>query len=101
MEAAAARLSITSPLPEFTSRVCPALCEAACNLGTVDGQPVTIHDNERALSDWEWEHGGPARFPRPGRNAPCVAVIGLGPRRPCERMGPCEARGACHGRRAR
>ena len=29
---AAARLSLTSPMPEFTSRVCPALCEAACNL---------------------------------------------------------------------
>ena len=79
MEAAAERLALTSPLPEFTSRVCPALCEAACNLGTVDGQPVTIHDNERAISDWEWEHGGPARFPAPGRNAPRVTVVGSGP----------------------
>ena len=34
---AAERLSLTSPMPEFTSRVCPALCEAACNLGSVDG----------------------------------------------------------------
>ena len=34
------RLSLTSPMPEFTSRVCPALCEAACNLGSVDGQPT-------------------------------------------------------------
>ena len=33
---AAERLSLTSPMPEFTSRVCPALCEAACNLGSVD-----------------------------------------------------------------
>ena len=40
---AAERLSLTSPMPEFTSRVCPALCEAACNLGSVDGQPTTIH----------------------------------------------------------
>lgn len=79
MEAAAERLTLTSPLPEFTSRVCPALCEAACNLGTVDGQPVTIHDNERAISDWEWEHGGPARIPAPGRNAPRVTVVGSGP----------------------
>lgn len=79
METAAERLALTSPLPEFTSRVCPALCEAACNLGTVDGQPVTIHDNERAISDWEWEHGGPARFPAPGRNAPRVTVVGSGP----------------------
>ena len=51
---AAERLSLTSPMPEFTSRVCPALCEAACNLGSVDGQPTTIHDNERAISDHEW-----------------------------------------------
>ena len=58
---AAKRLSLTSPLPEFTSRVCPALCEAACNLGR-DDEPETIHDNERAISDWEWAHGGPARF---------------------------------------
>ena len=50
---AAARLALTSPLPEFTSRVCPALCEAACNLGSVDGEPTTIHDNERAISDRE------------------------------------------------
>ena len=39
---AAERLSLTSPMPEFTSRVCPALCEAACNLGSVDGQPTTM-----------------------------------------------------------
>ena len=52
MDEAAQRLALTSPLPEFTSRVCPALCEAACNLGTVDGEPTTIHDNERFISDW-------------------------------------------------
>ena len=79
MEAAAERLALTSPLPEFTSRVCPALCEAACNLGTVDGQPVTIHDNERAISDWEWAHGGPARFSPVAPDAPRVAVVGSGP----------------------
>ena len=39
---AAERLSLTSPMPEFTSRVCPALCEAACNLGSVDGQPTGV-----------------------------------------------------------
>ena len=62
---AAARLALTSPLPEFTSRVCPALCEAACNLGTVNGEPTTIHDNERAISDWEWAPPPPA-LPAPG-----------------------------------
>ena len=56
MREAAERLALTSPLPEFTSRVCPALCEAACNLGCHD-EAETIHDNERAISDWEWAHG--------------------------------------------
>ena len=78
-EEAAARLSLTSPMPEFTSRVCPALCEAACNLGRVDGEPTTIHDNERAISDWEWAHGGPHRFAPAGKDAPRVAVVGSGP----------------------
>ncbi len=76
---AAERLSLTSPMPEFTSRVCPALCEAACNLGSVDGQPTTIHDNERAISDHEWANGGPRRFEPAGDDAPSVAVVGSGP----------------------
>ncbi len=75
---AAERLALTSPLPEFTSRVCPALCEAACNLGR-DDEPETIHDNERAISDWEWVHGGPRRFEPAGADAPSVAVVGSGP----------------------
>ncbi|WP_417802456.1 FAD-dependent oxidoreductase, partial [Thermophilibacter provencensis] len=75
---AADRLALTSPLPEFTSRVCPALCEAACNLGC-HGEPETIHDNERAISDWEWAHGGPRRFPPAAPGAPRVAVVGSGP----------------------
>ncbi len=75
---AAERLSLTSPLPEFTSRVCPALCEAACNLGR-DDEPETIHDNERAISDWEWAHGGPTRFAPAPADAPSVAVVGSGP----------------------
>ncbi|MDM8300152.1 glutamate synthase subunit beta [Collinsella tanakaei] len=76
---AAKRLALTSPMPEFTSRVCPAPCEAACNLGSVDGQPTAIHDTERAISDWEWAHGGPAAFAQPADDAPRVAVIGSGP----------------------
>ena len=75
---AAERLALTSPMPEFTSRVCPALCEAACNLGRAD-EPETIHDNERAISDWQWAHGGPARFAPAAADAPSVAVVGSGP----------------------
>ncbi len=75
---AAERLAMTSPLPEFTSRVCPALCEAACNLGCAD-EPETIHDNERAISDWEWANGGPRRFEPAAEGAKTVAVVGSGP----------------------
>lgn len=75
---AADRLALTSPLPEFTSRVCPALCEASCNLGCHD-EPETIHDNERAISDWEWAHGGPRRFSPAAPDASRVAVVGSGP----------------------
>ena len=77
-EEAAKRLSLTSPMPEFTSRVCPALCEAACNLARND-EAETIHDNERAISDWQWAHGGPRRFEPAAADAPSVCVVGSGP----------------------
>lgn len=60
------------------SRV-PGAQEAACNLGLVDGQPTTIHDNERAISDHEWANGGPRRFEPAGEGAPTAAVVGSGP----------------------
>ena len=56
IDEAAGRLALTNPFPEFTGRVCPAPCETACNLGLND-DPVTIHDNERAISDYQWECG--------------------------------------------
>ena len=73
------RLALTNPFPEFTGRVCPALCEAACNLGQHDG-PTTIRDNERAISDYAWaREGGPVAFEPAGEDAPRVAVVGSGP----------------------
>ena len=77
-EEAAERLALTNPFPEFTGRVCPALCEAACNLASIEG-PTTIRDNERAISDHQWAHGGPAPLRKPAADAPHVAVIGSGP----------------------
>lgn len=74
---AAGRLTLTNPFPEFTGRVCPAPCETACNLGLHD-EPVTIHDNERALSDHLWEQGIDP-LPRAGADAPLVSVVGSGP----------------------
>ena len=76
---AAERLSLTNPFPEFTGRVCPALCEAACNLGLHD-EPTTIRDNERAISDYAWASGGgPSAFAPASGDAPKVAIIGSGP----------------------
>ncbi len=75
---AAERLSITNPLPEFTGRVCPAPCEAACNLG-VNDEPTSIRDDERAISDHQWAAGGPAPLPAAAADAPRVTVVGSGP----------------------
>lgn len=75
---AAERLALTSPFPEFTSRVCPALCETACNLGLND-EPTTVRDNERAISDHQWAQGGPAPLEPPAADAPHVVVVGSGP----------------------
>ena len=74
---AGARLSLTNPFPEFTGRVCPAPCETACNLGLGDDS-VTIHDNERTISDFLWKQGIDP-LPSAGEGAPLVSVVGSGP----------------------
>lgn len=71
------RLALTNPLPEFTGRVCPAPCEAACNLG-LHNDAVTIRDDERSISDYAWAHGQQP-LPAAPDDAPRVAVIGSGP----------------------
>ena len=76
---AAERLTLTNPFPEFTGRVCPALCEAACNLASIDGR--NHHSRQRA------RHLRPsvgctvvrAPLPSPAADAPKVAVVGSGP----------------------
>ena len=75
---AAERLALTNPFPEFTGRVCPALCEAACNLASIEGA-TTIRDNERAISEHEWAAGGPEPLRQPAADAKSVAVVGSGP----------------------
>ncbi|MCH4020409.1 MAG: glutamate synthase subunit beta [Erysipelotrichaceae bacterium] len=75
---ALARLIKTNPFPEFTSRVCPALCEKACLCG-VNGEPVSIRDNEYAVIEDGFALGlMQPRIPqvRSGRR---VAVVGSGP----------------------
>ena len=51
MEEAYHRLSVTHSFPEFTSRVCPALCEAACTCGLHDA-PVATKENEKAVIEY-------------------------------------------------
>ena len=77
-EEAIAVLHSTNNFPEFTGRICPAPCEAACTLNLTD-EPVTIKSIECSIVDKAWENGWikpqiPAR--RTGKR---VAVVGSGP----------------------
>ncbi|MCR4588050.1 MAG: glutamate synthase subunit beta [Lachnospiraceae bacterium] len=77
-EHALSRLLKTSNFPEFTGRVCPALCEKACICGMNDS-PVTVHDNELFLIEKAFEEGWmKPRIPEV-RSGKKVAVIGAGP----------------------
>ena len=77
-EEAYRRLEKTNPLHEFTSRVCPALCEGSCTAG-LNGEPVAIREIERFLSDLAWEKGWVTPHPPAVRNGKTVAVVGSGP----------------------
>ena len=71
-------LQQTNNFPEFTGRVCPALCEASCVLA-VNDEPVTIRQNEWFVIDKAWELGlVKPRVPQ-NRTGKKVAVIGGGP----------------------
>ena len=78
-ELAARRLIATNRYPEFTSRVCPALCEAACTCGMTTGSPVTVKENERAVVEYGYEHGVIHAVAPPARTGKKVAVVGTGP----------------------
>ncbi len=75
---ALSRLLKTSSFPEFTGRVCPALCEKACING-MDGDPVTIHDNELFLIEEGFAKGYVQPRPPKVRSGKSVAVVGSGP----------------------
>ena len=78
---AAKRLIATNRYPEFTSRVCPALCEAACTCGMATGSPVAVKENERAIVEYGYESGTIHAVPPPARTGKRVAVVGTGPLR--------------------
>ena len=77
-EHALSRLLKTNCFPEFTGRVCPALCEAACTCGLNDS-PVTVHDNELSIIEYGFANGYMQPDPPAVRTDKRVAVIGSGP----------------------
>lgn len=72
------RLTKTNNFPEFTSRVCPALCEAACTCGHY-GESVSVKENEHGIIENAYEQGYAAAKPPKVRTGKKVAVIGSGP----------------------
>ena len=72
------RLHATNNFPEFTGRLCPAPCEAACVLG-INSDPVTIKQVEVAIVDRAWEAGWITPQPPESLTGRTVAVIGSGP----------------------
>jgi len=72
------RLHATNNFPEFTGRLCPAPCEAACVLG-INAEPVTIKQVEVAIVDRAWQAGWITPQPPEFLSGKTVAVIGSGP----------------------
>jgi glutamate synthase (NADPH/NADH) small chain len=77
-EAAIRRLHATNNFPEFTGRICPAPCEAACVLG-IDQPPVSIKVIERSIVDRAWDEGWIHPEPPEQNTGKRVAVVGSGP----------------------
>lgn len=72
------RLHKTSNFPEFTSRVCPALCEKACTCG-LDGDAVCTKENEMAIIEHAYANGLAGPKPPKVRTGKRIAVVGSGP----------------------
>jgi glutamate synthase (NADPH/NADH) small chain len=71
-------LHSTNNFPEFTGRICPAPCEAACTLG-INAEPVGIKSIEHFLIDKGWEMGWVTPQPPRAKTGKQVAVVGSGP----------------------
>ncbi len=71
-------LNVTNDFPEFTGRVCPALCEKACVLNLTLHEPTTNRENEAAITEVAFRENY-VRPVMPVRNGRSVAVIGSGP----------------------
>ena len=77
-EAAIRRLHSTNNFPEFTGRICPAPCEAACVLG-INQPPVSIKLIERSIVERAWDEGWIHPEPPEQATGKRVAVVGSGP----------------------
>jgi glutamate synthase (NADPH/NADH) small chain len=73
------QLHRTNNFPEFTGRLCPAPCEAACVLELEEGNAVTIKQIEVAIVNRAWDEGWIVPQPPPARTGRRVAVVGAGP----------------------
>ncbi len=71
-------LTATNPFPEFTGRICPALCEKACVLNLIEHEATTNREDECAIVEAAYREGFVAHTNTP-RNGKRVAVIGAGP----------------------
>jgi glutamate synthase (NADPH/NADH) small chain len=76
---ALAELHRTNNFPEFTGRLCPAPCEAACVLEIDEGNAVTIKQIELAIVSRGWDEGWIVPEPPATRSGRTVAVVGSGP----------------------
>ncbi|MCD8310220.1 MAG: glutamate synthase subunit beta [Prevotellaceae bacterium] len=71
-------LTQTNDFPEFTGRICPALCEKSCVLKLSCDEPVTVRENEAAIAEAAFREGFIQPI-HPTRNGKRVAIIGAGP----------------------
>ena len=72
-------LNSTNPFPEFTGRICPALCEKACVLNRFNHEPTTNREDECAITEMAFQEGFIQPHTDIKRNGKKVAVIGAGP----------------------
>lgn len=77
-DAALSRLLKTNNFPEFTGRVCPAMCENACTCG-IDSEPVAIRENELSIIEKGFSSGHLAPGIPAARSGKKIAVVGSGP----------------------
>ena len=71
-------LSATNPFPEFTGRICPALCEKACVLNLMEHEPTTNREDECSIVEHAFQEGFIEPH-IPERNGMSIAVVGAGP----------------------